>query len=126
MMRSPWSLPLRLVAFVGWFTGQFIVTSLRVSALILTPGRQPEPGIVRVALDELTDTEMTLLLALVTITPDTLVIAIDREAATMHVHGMFVAGDADRFRASLLDTERRLLRGVRLRPPSIPLEKEPA
>jgi len=125
-MTSPWSFPLRLFAFVGWFMGQFVVTSARVSALILTPGRQPQPGIVRVDLDDLSDTEMTLLLALVTITPDTLVIAIDREASTMHVHGMFVAGDAEGFRASLLDTERRLVRGVRLRPPATAVRKGPA
>ncbi|MGY6496799.1 MAG: Na+/H+ antiporter subunit E [Microcella sp.] len=118
-MTSPWSLPLRLVAFVAWFVWQVVVTSVQVSALILTPGRQPEPGIVRVELDELSESELTLLVALITITPDTLVIALDRDARIMYVHGMFVAGDADGFRASVLNTERRLLRGIRLRPPAI-------
>lgn len=116
-MMSPWSLPLRAGAFWGWFLGQFVVTSVRVSVMILTPGRQPQPGIVRVELEELSDTELTLLIALITITPDTLVIAVDREQRSMFVHGMFVAGDADGFRSSLLDTQRRLLRGVRLTPP---------
>jgi multicomponent Na+:H+ antiporter subunit E len=119
-------MPLRSLAFFSWFTWQFVVTSVRVSALILTPGRQPQPGIVRVGLDELSDTELTLLLALITITPDTLVMAIDREERTMHVHGMFVAGDAEGFRAALLETERRLLRGVRLRPPLTRLGGETA
>lgn len=118
-MTSPWSLPVRLAAFVAWFVWQVVVTSVQVSALILTPGRQPEPGIVRVELDELGESELTLLVALITITPDTLVIALDRDACTMYVHGMFVAGDANTFRASVLDTERRLLRGIRLRPPAV-------
>ncbi len=118
-MTSPWSLPLRVASFVAWFAWQVVVTSAKVSALILTPGRSPEPGIVRVELDELSESELTLLVALITITPDTLVIALDRDARTMYVHGMFVAGDPDGFRASLLDTERRLVRGVRRRPPGV-------
>lgn len=115
-MTSPWSLPVRAILFAAWFTWQVVVTSVRVSALIMTPGRQPRPGIVRVPLDDLREGELTLLVALVTITPDTLVVAIDREAGVMHVHGMFVDGDAEAFRSSVLDMERRMLRGVRWRP----------
>ncbi len=120
MMSSPWSLPLRFCAFALWFTRQFIATSLQVSGMILTPGRQPQPGIVRMRLEELSDAELTLLIALITITPDTLVIAVDRKERAMFVHGMFVAGDAESFRSSLLDTQARLLRGVRRHPPVIP------
>ena len=116
MMSSPWSLPLRLLAFIGWYTVQFVVTSVRVSALIVTPGRQPKPGIVRLEFDDLSDAELTLLIALITITPDTLVIAVNRDDRSMFVHGMFEAGDADGFRAALRDTHDRLLRGVRRRP----------
>ena len=124
MTTSPWSLPVRALALLAWFTRQFIVTSVQVSALILTPGRQPQPGIVRVDLDELSDAELTLLIAMITITPDTLVIAVDRRARAMFVHGMFVAGDADAFRASLLDTQARLVRGVRWRAPASRARKE--
>ncbi|MDO9591265.1 MAG: Na+/H+ antiporter subunit E [Microcella sp.] len=123
-MTSGWSLPLRAVAFLAWFTWQFIVTSVRVSALILTPGRQPQPGIVRVELDDLSEAELTLLIALVTITPDTLVIAHDRESRSMFVHGMFVAGDAEGFRSAILETQQRLVRGIRLRPPQPRIRKE--
>jgi len=105
-----------MFAFTGWFTAQFVVTSVRVSALIMTPGRQAQPGIVKLTCDELSDTELTLLIALITITPDTLVIAVDRDDSSMYVHGMFVAGDADGFRASLRTTHDRLLRGVRRHP----------
>lgn len=113
---SPWSLPLRLLGFLGWFIGQFVLTSLRVVALIVSPGKVPEPGIVKLSMDELSDTEVTLLLALITITPDTLVIAVDREEGSMFVHGMFVAGDPEGFRASLRATHDRLLFGLRARP----------
>jgi multicomponent Na+:H+ antiporter subunit E len=113
---SPWSLPLRMLGFFGWFLGAFVITSLQVVALILTPGRQPEPAIVRMAIDQLTETEVTILIALITITPDTLVIAVDREEGSMFVHGMFAAGDPEGFRASLRATHDRLLRGIQARP----------
>jgi multicomponent Na+:H+ antiporter subunit E len=116
LWASPWTLPLRMLGFFGWFFGQFVRTSLQVVALIVTPGRQPEPAIVRMRLDQLTETEVTILIALITITPDTLVIAVDREEGSMFVHGMFVAGDPEGFRASLRRTHDRLLFGIRARP----------
>jgi multicomponent Na+:H+ antiporter subunit E len=114
---SPWTLPLRMLGFIGWFVGQFVVTTFRVLAFILTPGRQAEPAIVWFAIDELSETEVTLLIALITITPDTLVIAVDRRARRMFVHSVFAARDPEGFRASLRDTHDRLLVGLRARPP---------
>jgi len=115
-LSSPWSLPVRTIGFVGWFVWQFIVTSLQVVSLIILPGKKPTPGIVSVKLDALSDTELTILIALITITPDTLVIAVDREKSEMFVHGMFVDGDAEGFRASLRVTQDRLITGLRRNP----------
>lgn len=115
--HSGWSLPLRFTGFLLWFLGQFVVTSLKVVGLILTPGRKPTPGIVRMGIDGLSETEVTILVLLITITPDTLVVAIDRSRGIMFVHGMFVAQDAERFRASLKNTNDRLLKGLRQVPP---------
>jgi multicomponent Na+:H+ antiporter subunit E len=120
---SPISLPLRLVGFIGWFIGQFVVTSLRVVSLIATPGKQAQPAIVRFSIDKLSETEVTLLIALITITPDTLVIAVDREQGSMFVHGMFGARDPEGFRASLRTTHDRLVTGVRARPGANPSSK---
>lgn len=113
---SPWTLPLRMLGFVGWFIGQFVATTFRVVAFILTPGRQAEPAILGFDIDELSDTEVTLLIALITITPDTLVIAVDRRAGRMFVHSVFAARDPEGFRASLRDTHDRLIVGLRARP----------
>lgn len=116
-MMRPWSLPVRAIVFALWFSWQVVVTSVQVSLLIMTPGRQPRPAIVRVPTGDLSDGEVTLLVALITITPDTLVIAIDREAQVMFVHGMFVNGDPDAFRSSVRSMEHRMLRGIRRHPP---------
>ena len=114
--ESPWTLPLRLFGFIGWFIGQFVVTTFRVVAFILTPGRQAEPAILGFDIDNLSDTEVTFLIALITITPDTLVIAVDRRAGRMFVHSVFAARDPEGFRASLRDTHDRLIVGLRARP----------
>ena len=110
---SAWSWPLRLIGFFGWFVWQFIVTSLQVVTLVIIPAKKPKPGIVSLRLDALSDTELTILIALITITPDTLVIAVDREKREMFVHGMFVDGDAEGFRNSLRLTHDRLITGLR-------------
>jgi multicomponent Na+:H+ antiporter subunit E len=119
---SPWTLPLRTLGFIGWFIGQFVLTTFRVVVFIVTPGRQAEPAIVRLPMGNLSDTEVTILLALITITPDTLVIAVDREEGSMFVHGVFGAKDPEAFRASLLDTHDRLIVGLRARPPITPVK----
>jgi len=126
LWESPWTLPLRMLGFLGWFLGVFVRTSLQVVALIVIPGRRPQPAIVRMTIDQLSETEVTLLVALITITPDTLVIAVDREQGRMFVHGMFVAGDPEGFRASLRATHDRMLRGIRLRPGLTPTTGAPA
>jgi multicomponent Na+:H+ antiporter subunit E len=113
---SAWGLPWRTVNFTAWFIGQFIITSLQVVGLILSPSKKPEPGIVRMRIADLSEAEVTILVILITITPDTLVIAVDREKGSMFVHGMFVAQDPERFRESLRKTHDRLLFGTRLRP----------
>lgn len=114
--NSPLSLPLRMTGFVGWFIGQFVITSLQVVLLIMIPGRRAKPGIVRLEMKNLSDAELTILIAFITITPDTLVIAVDREAKSLFVHGMFVDGNADDFREALGNTQNRLIRGLRARP----------
>jgi multicomponent Na+:H+ antiporter subunit E len=116
MSASAWSLPWRITNFIGWFIGQFIITSLKVLGLILSLRKKPEPGIVRMRIADLSEAEVTILVILITITPDTLVIAVDREHGSMFVHGMFVAKDPERFRKSLRQTHDRLLFGTRLRP----------
>jgi multicomponent Na+:H+ antiporter subunit E len=116
LSASRWSQPLRLFAFLGWFLWQFVLTSLQVVGLILTPGRKAKPGIVRMSIDGLSELEVTILVILITITPDTLVIAVDREKGVMFVHGMFVAGDPEGFRDALSAGRDRLLFGVRSQP----------
>ncbi|BAU32210.1 Na+/H+ antiporter subunit E [Microcella alkaliphila] len=115
-MNSPWAWPLRILIFLGWFLGELVVASVRVLAVMLFPTKAATPGIVKVHLYDLTETEETLLVILVALTPDTIMMAINRDRGDVYVYGMFVNADAEAFRSSIVDLERRMLRATRSRP----------
>lgn len=117
-MRHTLTWPLRLLAFIGWYLTDWFRYSLRVSRVILSPRITTSPGIVRVPVHSRTDAEITLLASLITITPATLCLSIDRTGHALHVHGMFVENRQD-FIDSINDLERRFLHGLRRIPASL-------
>lgn len=110
--RRGW--PLRIAAFTGWYLVQWWRSSLVMSALILRPSIPIRPGIVRVPSASRSEAELTLISALITITPGTLTIAIDREAAELYVHGAVVESP-EVFTAEIQDMETRMLHALRPR-----------
>lgn len=111
-MRHTLTWPVRLAAFAAWYLTDWIRYSIRVSRVILSPRIVTSPGIVRIPVDSRTDAELTLLASLITITPATLTLSIDRTGHALHVHGMFVE-DRDEFIESINDLERRFLHAHR-------------
>ena len=101
----------RLLAFAAYFTRELVVANLQVVREVLVPGRLA-PGIAAVPLRSTSDTEVTLIANLVTLTPGTLSLAVQREPRVLYVHGMF-AGDPDEFRRQIADMEDRMLDAVR-------------
>lgn len=68
---------LRLVLlYAPWLVWQLTVSVLRLAADVGTPGSTQRPRIVKLALDDLTDLEVTLLTSSITITPGTLVLGV--------------------------------------------------
>lgn len=108
--------PLRLGAFVLWFTRELVVTSMTVLRDNLTPGQDSTPGIARVPTRCRSDLELTVLAALVTLTPGTLTLGTVKDPASgqrvLFVHGMY-AEDADALRAGTAALEARMLRALR-------------
>ncbi len=107
--------PWRLLAFAGWFAWQVLRTNTAVLRDNLTPGQDSTPGIARFDTRCRTDAEITLLGALITLTPGTLTLGVtasgDRRRA-LYVHGMY-APDAPTLRAELTEMETRMLHAVR-------------
>jgi multicomponent Na+:H+ antiporter subunit E len=104
---------LRVVEFAAFFLGQLVLSSLRVAADIVTPRHRARPGIVAVPLDVRSDSEITLLANLVSLTPGSLSLDVSDDRNTLFVHVMFLE-DAETSRREIKEGfERRVLELLR-------------
>jgi multicomponent Na+:H+ antiporter subunit E len=96
--RSPYfgKLP-RAIGFMAFFVGELVVSSLRVTWDVVTPRARRRPGIVAVPLDLTSDGAITLLAAVITLTPGSLGVDVSADRSTLYVHEMFV-DDPERVR----------------------------
>ncbi|RKT33557.1 multicomponent Na+:H+ antiporter subunit E [Microbacterium sp. AG1240] len=108
--------PFRIVAFIAWFTTQVITANASVLRDNLSRGQSSTPGIARVITRCRSDLEVTLLAALITLTPGTLTMGTEKDSVTgarvLFVHGLYFA-DADGLRADARRIESRMLGAVR-------------
>jgi multicomponent Na+:H+ antiporter subunit E len=101
--------PVALVALVGFFLWELVLSNLRVARAVLSPRLTARPGIVRVPLEPQKPWQATIFANMVTLTPGTLSIDIDPELRAAYVHVMFL-DDAEAQRAELKGSfERRVL-----------------
>lgn len=117
------SWPWRWLVFAAWYAGALVTSSRAVLHDLVTPGDQARSGIARVRTSCRTDAEVSLLAALITLTPGTLTLGTRREPGpdgaampdgrrVLYVHGLY-ADDADALRAEIHDMEARLLHAMR-------------
>ncbi|UBH05487.1 hypothetical protein K8P10_000998 [Leucobacter sp. Psy1] len=111
------SWPARLATFGAWYVWQVLTSNVAVLRDNLTPGQHSTTGIARFRTRCRSDGEITLLGALITLTPGTLTLGTDIEAdgrRVLFVHGLY-APNADALRAELSRMESRMLHAVRRR-----------
>ena len=109
--------PFRLLWFVIWFATRVVISNATVVWDNLTPGQRSTPGVALLPTRCRTDAELTVLAALITLTPGTLTLgtaepATDEDARVLYVHGMYHP-DADSLRSELRSIEDRLLHAMR-------------
>lgn len=118
---SALSWPWRWLVFWCWYAWALVTSSEAVIKDLVTPGDQARSGIARVRSNCRTDAEVTLLSALITLTPGTLTLGTRRAGEEdgdpdarrlLYVHGLY-AEDADALRAEIHDMERRMLHAMR-------------
>ncbi|RIV38394.1 Na+/H+ antiporter subunit E [Micromonospora radicis] len=112
----------RVLRFTGYFAVRLCQANLAVAWEILTPGSGLTPGVVRVPLRAVTDTEVAAVALAVSLTPGTLTLAIHRDPTALSVHGMYAA-DPVAFRRDVAELERRVLAAIR--PADHPAENGP-
>ena len=98
----------KLFAFCGFFMRELLVANIKLTHDILTPTHHMRPGIVAVPLDITGDLPITLLGAVITLTPGTLVVEISEDHDLMYIHVMYLTDREDFVRRIKDGFERRV------------------
>jgi multicomponent Na+:H+ antiporter subunit E len=100
----------RVIRFSFFYLGQLLKSNLRVAYDVATPKYYMRPGVIAVPLDVQTESEITLLANLITLTPGTLSLDLSADRRTLYVHVMYIDVDPDQARREIKDgLERRVL-----------------
>lgn len=103
----------RVIGFILFFIKELAKANLIVAYDILTPTDYMRPGIIELELDAKTDTEITVLANLITLTPGTLSIDLSEDRTKLYIHAMYIE-DVEKTKKELKeDFEKRLLEAMR-------------
>jgi multicomponent Na+:H+ antiporter subunit E len=103
----------QVMSLALYFLWELVVANLRVAYDVLTPRQYARPGVVAIPLDARTDTEITLLANLITLTPGTLSIDVSHDRKELYVHALYI-DDPDEVRRQIKQGfERRVLEIMR-------------
>ena len=78
------------IGLAGYFVWELILANLRLAYDVLTPPYLMRPGIVAIPLACETDTEITILANLISLTPGTLSLDISGDRRYLYLHAMYI------------------------------------
>lgn len=81
----------QVVGFGLFFLWELILANLRVAYDVLTPRHHMRPRVIAIPLDAATDTEITMLANLISLTPGTLSLDVSTDRRTLYIHVMYAA-----------------------------------
>jgi len=102
-----------LVKLAIFFLWELLVSSLKVAWSVVTPLRYSKPGIITVPLDVMSDTEITVLGNLISLTPGSLSLDISDDRKHLVVHAMFIEDPEDFRREVKQGMEHRVREALR-------------
>ena len=79
----------RAVLLFFYFVWEMILANIRVAICVVSPLSRMSPGIVAIRLDARTDTEITVLANMITLTPGTLSVDVSDDRKVLYVHTLF-------------------------------------
>jgi len=98
------------ILFTIYFFKELLVANLKMARYTLTPLSQLKPGILSIPIrPDMTDTEVTVLANMITLTPGTLSMDISADRTTLFVHFMHMDDPEAQRREIVEGFERRLL-----------------
>jgi multicomponent Na+:H+ antiporter subunit E len=117
----PWA----FVKFIGFVLWSLVLSSWEVVKVVVRPTpTNLRAGIVRVRLEKESPLTATIVANAVTLTPGTMTLTARLEPAELHIHVLGLA-DAEEFRASVRDLERRTVAALTPEPSAAAGEDEP-
>lgn len=105
----------QVISFLWFFFVELVKSNVKMAYNVVVPDfkQKMRPGVVAVPLDATSDSEITLLANLITLTPGTLSLDVSADRKTLFVHTIWV-DDADAFRAEIKNGfERRVIEVLR-------------
>jgi multicomponent Na+:H+ antiporter subunit E len=103
----------RTVRFAVFYVRELVLANLRVASDVLTPNPRIRPGVLAIPLEANTDTEITLLANLLTLTPGSVSLDVSSDRRFLYLHAMYI-DDLEEYRASVKrNVERRVLEVLR-------------
>ena len=104
----------KVTSLLLFFIRELIVANIRVAYDVITPRHHMRPGVVAIPLDARTDTEITTLANMITLTPGTLSLDVSADRRVLYLHAMYLDEDIEVFRHKIKDGfERRVLEVLR-------------
>jgi multicomponent Na+:H+ antiporter subunit E len=104
----------RVFRLLLFFLEEMIRSNLRVAYDVLTPGYHLRPGVIAIPLEARTDTEITLLANMITMTPGSFSLDISQDRSVLYVHAMYLDENVEDYRRRIKDGfERRILEVTR-------------
>lgn len=104
----------RVLCLLGFFAWELLLSNLRVAYDVLTPSYRMRPGVVAIPLEARTDTEITLLANMITLTPGSLSLDVSADRRVLYLHVMYLDADVEAFRHKMKHGfERRILEVLR-------------
>jgi len=103
--------PLRLLAFLGYFAWQLVVSNLVVARETLTPRDRVRSGIVAVPVPGCSDLVTTVVANAITLTPGTLTLEVQRHPPTLYVHVLHI-DDLDEVRRDIRTVQTMVVRAI--------------
>jgi multicomponent Na+:H+ antiporter subunit E len=96
-----------------FFLWELFLANLRVAYDVITPRHRMKPGVIAIPLAARTDSEITILSNLITLTPGTLSLDVSADRKVMYIHAMYI-DDIEETRSKIKDGfEKRVLEVLR-------------
>ena len=102
-----------IIRFLLFYIYEIVVSAIRIAWDVVTVDSLSKPGIFKLPLSARTDSEIAIVANLITFSPGTMVIGIDKDRKFMLIHSMFLEDEQQAVDDIKTNLEKRVLEVLR-------------